>query len=159
MRKKTKQLLLFYKTILEKCYDWLFDEITRPIEVLSSIGMIMFSTVFLIYNAELIKLPSYAPFKYVAPPQLWLIFIAIGLVQVLATIITSIKANKVSGYFLMLSGAVWGWIAITFSMGDLGIITTAPSTYWLLAIFCSLAGKRLLDKNKKDEDKPEDEVR
>ena len=48
----------------------------------------------------------------------------------------------------MVSGTVWAWIAISFTMADTVVITTAPQMHWVLAIFCSLAGKRLLDKNK-----------
>ena len=147
MRKQLKYIL----KQLSLTYDWLFDELTRPIEMLSSISMFLFSFNLLLNNTELLKLDSYSSFRYVTPPELWIIFIQISICQFLATAIPTIKANKSSGYCLMVSGAVWGWIAITFTMADTGIITTAPVTYWVLAIFCSLAGKRLLDKNKKYE--------
>ena len=147
MRKQLKCIL--HK--LSLAYDWLFDELTRPIEMLSSVSMFLFSFNLLLNNTELLKLPSYSSFRYVTPPELWIIFILISICQFFATAIPTIKANKSSGYCLMVSGAVWGWIAITFTMADTGILTTAPVTYWVLAIFCSLAGKRLLDKNKKYE--------
>ena len=147
MRKQLKCIL----NQLTIAYEWLFDELTRPIEMLSSVSMFLFSCNLLLNNAELLKLSSYSSFKYVTPPELWIIFILISICQFFATAIPTIKANKSSGYCLMVSGAVWAWIAITFTMADTGIITTAPLMYWVLAIFCSLAGKRLLDKNKKYE--------
>ena len=161
MRKQLKYIL----NQVSLAYEWLFDELTRPIEMLSSVLMFLFSLNLLLNNTELLKLPYYSSFKYVAPPELWIIFILISICQFFATAIPTIKANKSSGYFLMVSGSVWGWIAITFTMADTGILTTAPVTYWVLAIFCSLAGKRLLDKNKKYEcssevkGNSEDEVR
>ena len=144
MRKQLKCIL----HQLSLAYDWLFDELTRPIEMLSSISMFLFSCNLLLNNTELLKLPFYSSFKYVTPPELWIIFIILSIFQFFATAIPTIKANKSSGYCLMVSGAVWGWIAITFTMADTVVMTTAPVTYWVLAIFCSLAGKRLLDKNK-----------
>ena len=150
VRSVRKQLKYVLKQ-LSLAYEWLFDELTRPIEMLSSVSMFLFSLNLLLNNTELLKLPSYSSFKYVAPPELWIIFILISICQFFATAIPTIKANKSSGYCLMVSGAVWGWIAITFTMADTGVLTTAPVTYWVLAIFCSLAGKRLLDKNKKYE--------
>jgi hypothetical protein len=142
-----KQLKYILKQV-SLTYEWLFDELTRPIEILSSVSMLLFSINLLLNNTELLKLPSYSSFKYVTPPELWLIFILISICQFFATAIPTIKANKSSGYFLMVSGAVWAWIAITFTMADTVVLTTAPQMYWVLAIFCSLAGKRLLDKNK-----------
>ena len=147
MRKQLKCTL----NQLTLAYEWLFDELTRPIEMLSSVSMFLFSLNLLLNNTELLKLPSYSSFKYVTPPELWIIFILISICQFFATAIPTIKANKSSGYFLMVSGAVWAWIAITFTMANTTVITTAPQMYWVLAIFCSLAGKRLLDKNKEIE--------
>lgn len=147
MRKQLKCVL--HK--LSLAYDWLFDELTRPIEMLSSISMFLFSFNLLLNNTELLKLSAYSSFRYVTPPELWIIFILISICQFFATAIPTIKANKSSGYCLMVSGAVWGWIAITFTMADTIVMTTAPQMYWVLAIFCSLAGKRLLDKNKEIE--------
>ena len=99
---------------LTVAYEWLFDELTRPIEMLSSVSMFLFSCNLLLNNTELLKLPSYSSFKYVTPPELWIIFILISICQFFATAIPTIKANKSSGYCLMVSGAVWAWIAITF---------------------------------------------
>ncbi len=144
MRKQLKCIL----NQLTLAYEWLFDELTRPIEMLSSVSMFLFSCNLLLNNTELLKLSSYSSFKYVTPPELWVIFILISICQFFATAIPTIKANKSSGYCLMVSGAVWAWIAITFAMADTVVMTTAPQMYWVLAIFCSLAGKRLLDKNK-----------
>ena len=147
MRKQLKCIL----HQLSLAYDWLFDELTRPIEMLSSISMFLFSCNMLLNNTELLKLSPYSSFKYITPPELWIIFILISIFQFFATAIPTIKANKSSGYCLMVSGVVWAWIAITFAMADTVVMTTAPQMYWVLAIFCSLAGKRLLDKNKKYE--------
>ena len=144
MRKQLKCIL----NQLTIAYEWLFDELTRPIEMLSSVSMLLFSCIMLLNNTELLKIPFYSSFKYVTPPELWIIFILLSIFQFFATAIPTIKANKSSGYCLMVSGAVWAWIAITFAMADTVVMTTAPQMYWVLAIFCSLAGKRLLDKNK-----------
>ena len=146
-----RQQLELYIVYLIKVYDWLFDEITRPIEVFSGLGLFFFSMKMYVDNALLIQLQPYKAFAYIAPPSLWLIFAAVATVQLLSTTICTIKANKISGYTLTVCAGIWAWIAITFGMGDLGILTTAPSIYWLTAIFSSLAGKRLLDKNKATE--------
>ena len=143
-----RQQLNLYIEYLIKAYDWLFDEITRPIEVFSGLGLFLFSMKMYVDNDLLLQLPSYKAFAYVAPPSLWLVFAAVATIQLLATAICSIKANKISGYTLTVCASIWAWIAITFGMDDLDILTTAPFIYWLTAIFSSLAGKRLLDKNK-----------
>jgi hypothetical protein len=111
VRKQSKYIL----HQLSLAYDWLFDELTRPIEMLSSVSMFLFSCNLLLNNTELLKLPSYSSFKYVTPPELWIIFILISICQFFATAIPTIKANKSSGYCLMVSGAVWAWIAISLS--------------------------------------------
>ena len=110
MRKQLKCVL--HK--LSLAYDWLFDELTRPIEMLSSIAMFLFSFNLLLNNTELLKLSSYSSFKYVTPPKLWIIFILISICQFFATAIPTIKANKSSGYCLMVSGAVWAWMQLLF---------------------------------------------
>ena len=143
-----RQQLKLYIEYLIKVYDWLFDEITRPIEVFSGLGLFLFSVKMYVDNALLLQIQPYKAFAYVAPPSLWLIFAAVATVQLLSTAICTIRANKISGYTLTVCAGIWAWIAITFGMSDLGILTTAPSIYWLTAIFSSLAGKRLLDKNK-----------
>ena len=109
MRKQLKCIL----NQLTVAYEWLFDELTRPIEMLSSVSMFLFSCNLLLNNTELLKLSPYSSFKYVTPPELWIIFILISICQFFATAIPTIKSNKSSGYCLMVSGAVWAWDAIT----------------------------------------------
>lgn len=145
------------KQLYDKWNNWIFDEATRVIELLSALGLMLFSIVFYFNNNELLLLPSYRKFNLVAPPEIWFIIFIIGLSQLIAALLTSNKSSQLSGYILMLSGFIWAWVAITFNL-DTEFITTGSIIYGLLAIFCSLSGLRQLSKFKFYEDNNKYEV-
>lgn len=76
---------------------------------------------------------------------------ALGVIQFMALIKTSLQSNQFSGVILIASAWVWGMIAATFIAG-IPPITSAPIIYSIFSLLCATAGLYLLKSNKVEED-------
>lgn len=130
---------------------WLFDKGTRVVEVLNSLFLIGFATTF-IYDFEyVLSLPSYRAFAIASSAYWWVGMFALGVVQFIALIKTSLQSNQASGIILISSAWVWGMVAGTFVASTL-TITSAPIIYSIFSLMCATAGMYLLKLNKVEED-------
>ena len=72
---------------------------------------------------------------------------ALGVVQVMALVKTSIQSNQFSGVILIASAWVWGMVAATF-IASMPPLTSAPIVYTIFSIVCGVGGLYLLKSNK-----------
>lgn len=130
---------------------WLFIGTTFA-ELFNAIFILGFS-LLLIYNitvksGEIFQLTGYKMFE---PFSIWnwFGFLALGFLQLMAMLIPSVRASKASGMCLLLSGAIWAFIAGKFMGGVDSILTTAPIVYMTWAIGVSIAGYERITAGKK----------
>lgn len=126
---------------------WLFEKGTRGIEFLNALLLISFSLVAAINFFDLLNLPSYFRFNLTNWWH-WLFVLVLGILQIVAMCCRSNRSNQASGLVLMFSGCVWLFIAAIFSVNQLGVFTTAVTTYTIIALFTMMAGYELLTINK-----------
>ena len=127
--------------IIEQIHKWLFYEHTRIMECFNAFALMGFATVMFLNYTIINTLPSYTKFAYVSPKWWWLVMTGLGVMQGIAILCESNRSNQISGYVLMLSGAVWALIALTFNMDT--ATTTSTVIYSMFALFCSLTGLEL----------------
>lgn len=127
--------------IIEQIHKWLFYEHTRIMECFNAFALMGFATVMFLNYTIINTLPSYTKFAYVSPKCWWLVMTGLGVMQGIAILCESNRSNQISGYVLMLSGAVWALIALTFNMDT--ATTTSTVIYSMFALFCSLTGLEL----------------
>lgn len=137
----------------KKLRRWLFIGTTFA-EVFNAIFILGFS-LLLIYNitvksGEIFQLTGYKMFETFSI-WTWVGFFALGFLQILAMLIPSVRASKASGLCLLLSGAIWAFIAGKFMGGVDSILTTAPLIYMSWAIGVSIAGYERITTGKKIE--------
>ena len=126
---------------------WLFDKGTRVVEVLNSLFLIGFMGTFLYDFEGILKLPSYKAFAVASSPYWWIGMGALGVVQVMALVKTSIQSNQFSGVILIASAWVWGMVAVTF-IASVPPLTSDPIVYTIFSIVCGVGGLYLLKSNK-----------
>ena len=130
---------------------WLFDKGTRAVEVLNSLFLIGFASTF-IYNFEgILTLQSYKAFAIASSPYWWIGMFALGVVQFMALIKTSLHSNQASGIILISSAWVWGMVTGTF-IASIPPLTSAPIIYSIFTLMCATAGMYLLKTSKVEED-------
>jgi len=132
---------------------WLFIGTTFA-ELLNAIFIIGFSSIF-IYNilvkqGSIFELASYTDFVSIELWQ-WVLFLILGLTQLVSMFVPSIRASKVSGLCLVLSAAIWAFMAGTFISSRHGTLTTAPVIYLTWAAGIALAGYERISAGKKRE--------
>ena len=130
---------------------WLFDKGTRVVEVLNSLFLIGFSFTFINDFDGILTLPSYRAFAIASSTYWWVGMFALGVVQFMALIKTSLQSNQASGIILISSAWVWAMVAGTF-IASLPPLTPAPITYSIFTLMCATAGLYLLKLNKVEED-------
>ena len=130
---------------------WLFDKGTRVVEVLNSLFLIGFATIFINDFDGIISLPSYRAFAIASSAYWWIGMATLGVVQFMALIKTSLRSNQASGVILISSAWVWGMVAGTF-IASLQPLTSAPIIYSIFSLMCATAGLYLLKTNKVEED-------
>lgn len=130
---------------------WLFDKGTRVVEVLNSLFLIGFASTFINDFEGIVSLPSYKEFAIAPSVYWWIGMFALGVVQFMALIKTSLQSNQASGIILISSAWVWGMVAGTF-IASLPPLTSAPIGYSIFSLMCATAGLYLLKLNKVEED-------
>lgn len=130
---------------------WLFEIGTRVVELLNALLLVSFAAVMLLNYFDLLLLPSFARFNITELYQ-WLLVLGLGVGQFFAMCYKSNRSNQVSGLLLLFSSTVWLIIAAIFSANAAHVMTTAVTTYVLVALACLLAGYELLTINRLLED-------
>ena len=130
---------------------WLFEVGTRIVELLNALLLVSFSSIMALNYFNLLSLPSYARFD-ITQAYHWLFVLGLGVAQLVAMCRLSNRSNQVSGLLLLFSGTVWLIIAAIFSANAAHVMTTAVTTYVLVALACLLAGYELLTINRLLED-------
>lgn len=150
-----KKWLCFSKTAYQfgAFRKWLFIGTTFA-ELMNALFILGFSGAFILSilfdDPNILALTSYTEFKNIGI-NYWCIFFIIGLTQLVSMFVPSIRASKVSGLTLLLSAAIWAFIAGTFKSSGAGFITTAPIIYILWATGVALAGYERVTISKKQE--------
>lgn len=130
---------------------WLFEVGTRIVELLNALLLVSFSSIMALNYFNLLSLPSYARFD-ITKAYHWLFVLGLGVAQLVAMCRLSNRSNQASGLLLIFSGTVWLIIAAIFSANAAHVMTTAVTTYVLVALACLLAGYELLTINRLLED-------
>lgn len=130
---------------------WLFEVGTRIVELLNALLLVSFSSIMALNYFNLLSLPSYARFD-ITQAYHWLFVLGLGVAQLFVMCKESNRSNQVSGLLLLFSGTVWLIIAAIFSANAAHVMTTAVTTYVLVALACLLAGYELLTINRLLED-------
>lgn len=132
---------------------WLFIGTTFA-ELMNALFIIGFSGVF-IYNivaeqGSIFELSSYRDFVGIDVWH-WFLFLILGLTQGVSMFVPSIRASKTSGLCLILSAAIWAFLAGTFISSRDGLLTTAPLIYFCWAAGIAFAGYERVTTGKKKE--------
>lgn len=141
------------RALIEKSVElhhWLFNTGTRVVEVINTIFLIGFMSVFLHDFNGLSALPSYRAFAIASNEWWWLSMGILGLLQFIAMVKKTNASNQMSGFILLISAWIWIVVAGTFIIST-PPLSTAPIMYTTIAILCALAGLYLLKFNKAKE--------
>lgn len=120
---------------------WLHDSGARVMEYMSGAMLLVFSLNILFAPEWVSSQNSYS--EIFADGLGWYAATAlIGLVQVLIAPLTTVRANRISAFLLMLSGVIWTVLALKFYIPS--GMNTAVGTYGVLSVFSMLAGHFLM---------------
>lgn len=132
---------------------WLFIGTTFA-ELVNSLFIIGFSGAMIanivLNDSSIFELGSYRDFQAIGLGW-WIAFLCLGVLQGLSMYVPSIRASKISGLCLVLSSAIWAFLAGTFISSKDGLITTAPLVYLTWAIGTALSGYERINTGKKKE--------
>lgn len=121
--------------------QWLHESGARVMEYLSGTMLLVFSLNILFAPDWVLNQKSYS--EIFANGLGWYVATAlIGLVQVLIAPLTTVRANRISAFLLMLSGVIWTVLALKFYIPN--GMNTAVGTYGVLSLFSMLAGHFLM---------------
>lgn len=148
-----KLFRIFYrvaKYICEKTRQfrkWVFATPTRIVELTNTGLLLTFPTIMIINSGGLIPTHPYRNFPLAMGNWPWVCGILLGLIQLWAMVLPSIKSDQVSGLALQVSMLGYFIIALIFG-SDYPPISTAFTTYLIYAGVTGLAGHELLAKSK-----------
>ncbi len=121
--------------------QWLHESGARVMEYMSGTMLLVFSLNILFAPDWILHQKSYS--EIFADGLIWYVVTAlIGLVQVLIAPLTTVRANRISAFLLMLSGVIWTVLALKFYIPS--GMNTAVGTYGVLSLFSMLAGHFLM---------------
>lgn len=126
-------MIMFLRTKVQMCADWLFNTPTRALEVTSGLIGLFFSIVMLADYHVLVGLKTYEPFAYVRLKWGWLLLALLAIIQLYKTVDASINGKEKSAYLLLWFALAYAIISVLFA-ASYPPLSTGFSTYIILSV-------------------------
>ena len=136
--------LLGWRFLPRRLQEWLFSTGTRAVELISGCGLLGFSLAFANHSELLTRYPIYHKFAALPPVLTISVFALVGLAQLVLMAWQQLRANILSGFFLLVGGMLWFLIFSAFS-ANFPPLNPSMILPLVLAFVCFLAGKNLID--------------
>ncbi len=121
--------------------DWLFDDAVRPIELMSSLTLMSFASIFIIGSVDISLEYPYRGFAVASSIWWWVAMFALGACQWLALTSKSLRSDRRSAILLAISMVVYLILVGLFS-SDYPPLSTAVPIYFINAVMCMLGSVR-----------------
>ena len=121
--------------------DWLFDDAVRPIELMSSITLMSFASIFIIGSVDISLEYPYRAFAIATSAWWWVAMFALGAGQFIALTSKSLRSDRLSAILLAVSMVVYLILVGLFS-SDYPPLSTAVPIYFISAVMCMLGSVR-----------------
>lgn len=125
----------------------IFQNATRPFELLNSLYFISYSYIFWSHGNELYAHYIYAAFQKIPLWLVVLVFGVVGLFQFGLMWFNTLNSNTISGYLNILCGMIWAFVYAGFS-ATYPPINTGMVHSGFMFIVCLLMGKYMIDQAK-----------
>lgn len=132
--------------------NFLFGTCTRVIEITSGLVMLGFAVVFALHGNEMLKEDLYEKFQHLHPDVLVAVLFIVSVSQLSAAVFQSSRSNIISGCLLIWASLIWFLIAGAF-IAAYPPLSTGMTTYTVLAVVCALAGRNLIKRTQRVEEK------